>query len=67
MQQVIVITLLLLLLSLFIVLLSFFKNGKEHYGWSCTYTPNINYYLDSSIIGNSPIVRSITADTIKQF
>ena len=53
-----------IILILFIFGLIFFcklfeKTTLEHYGWSCTYTPNVDYYKQNWLLpqGAEDIVR----------
>ena len=59
-----------LLLILLLLLIVYFiyknnKNNKEHYGWSCTFTPNKDYYLQDWLLGGNPVGLALARDSIK--
>ncbi len=60
----------LLVLFLFVLLMSYFIKKElniENYGWSCTYTPNKDYYLEDWILGGNPAGLALARDNIKHY
>jgi hypothetical protein len=51
-----------LLVTIIILLL---LNNKENYAWSCTFTPNKDYYKEDWILGNNPGALALARDNIK--
>jgi len=59
--------LLLLISLLLLIILSSNKTSLEYYGWSCTYTPNKDYYKEDWILGNNPTGLALARDSIKLY
>ena len=59
-----------LLLLIFTSILFLSQNSSvEEYGWSCTYTPNVDYYKQNWLLptGMEDIVRGSIKDGIQPF
>jgi hypothetical protein len=58
------------ILFLVVLLMSSFIQKElniENYGWSCTYTPNKDYYLEDWILGSNPAGLAMARDSIKHY
>ncbi len=59
-------SLFLLLLVIVLILLTILStNNVENYGWSCTFTPNKDYYKQEWILGDNHMSDRIAALAIK--
>lgn len=48
-----------------ILLLILFKKRKEHFSWSCNWTPNKDYYKEKWLLGGNDAALAMARDSIQ--
>jgi len=41
------------------------KKEKEGYGWSCSFTPNVDYYKEDWLLKGNEMAQALARDSIK--
>jgi hypothetical protein len=55
---------LILFFFIFFFVLYILKTEKEGYGWSCSFTPNVDYYKEDWLLGGNSMAQAAARDSI---
>jgi hypothetical protein len=55
---------LILFFCAYFLILYLLKN-RENFGWSCSFTPNIDYYKEDWLLGGNEMAQAVARDSIK--
>ena len=52
-------------LIIYLIILYLVKISKENFGWSCNFTPNVDYYKEDWLLGGNEMAHAMSRDSIK--
>ena len=55
---------LILFFFIFFIIIYILKN-RENFGWSCSFTPNIDYYKEDWLLKGNEMAQALARDSIK--
>ena len=64
-SEIIIIIMVTLITIITIQINSQNNTNTENFAWSCTWTPNVDYYKEDWLLGDNPVVNSIVRGSIQ--
>jgi len=55
----------LIFIIIIVILLILIKRKNESFGWSCSFTPSVDYYKENWLLGGNEMAQAAARDAIK--
>jgi hypothetical protein len=56
---------LILFFFIFFIIIYILNKRREGYGWSCSFTPNYDYYKEDWLLGSNEMAQALARDAIR--